>query len=45
MGPACAHVGELYLADIGIPPQLYSEIHLPDPGALFVESDLVRLAR
>ena len=44
-GPARAHVGELYLADIGIPPQLYSEIHLPDPGALFAKSDLVRLAR
>ena len=43
--PARAHVGELYLADIGIPPQLYSEIHLPDPGALFAKSDLVRLAR
>ena len=43
--PARAHVGELYLADIGIPPQLYSEIPLPDPGALFAKSDLVRLAR
>ncbi len=43
--PARAHVGELYLADIGVPRQLYSEIDLPDPGALFAESDLVRLAR
>lgn len=44
-GPAGSHVGELYLADIGVPPQLYSEIHLPDPGALFARGDLVRLAR
>ncbi len=44
-GPARAYVGELYLADIGIPRQIYSDIHLPDPGALFTESDLVRLAR
>jgi len=43
-GPARAHVGELYLADIGVPRQLYSEIDLPDPGALFAKSDLVRLA-
>ena len=44
-GPALRHVGELYLADIGVPRQLYSEIDLPDPGALFTKSDLVRLAR
>ncbi len=44
-GLAHAHVGELYLADIGIPRRLYSEIDLPDPGALFAKSDLVRLAR
>ena len=43
-GPARAHVGELYLADIGVPRQLYSEIDLPDPGALFAKGDLVRLA-
>ena len=43
-GPSRAHVGELYLADIGVPRRLYSEIHLPDPGALFAKSDLVRLA-
>ncbi len=43
-GPSRAHVGELYLADIGVPRQLYAEIDLPDPGALFAESDLVRLA-
>ncbi len=43
-GPSRAHVGELYLADIGVPRQLYAEIDIPDPGALFAESDLVRLA-
>ncbi len=43
-GPARAHVGELYLADIGVPRRLYAEIDLPDPGALFAKSDLVRLA-
>ena len=42
-GPARAHVGELYLADIGVPRRLYSEINLPDPGELFAKSDLVRL--
>ncbi len=42
---AGTHVGELYVADIGIPPQLYSEIDLPDPGALFARGDLVRLTR
>jgi NAD(P)H-hydrate epimerase len=41
--PARAHVGELYLADIGVPRRLYSEIGLADPGALFGKSDLVRL--
>ena len=37
------YVGELYLADIGVPRRLYSEINLPDPGILFAKSDLVRL--
>ena len=41
---AGAYVGELYLADIGVPRQLYSEIDLPDPGMLFTKSELVRLA-
>ena len=40
---AGAYVGELYLADIGVPRRLYSEINLPDPGILFAKSDLVRL--
>ena len=44
-GPALEHVGELYLADIGIPGQLYPEIDLPDPGALFAEGDLIRLTQ
>ena len=44
-GPAAVHVGELYLADIGIPPRLYAEIDLPDPGPLFARGDLIRLTR
>ena len=44
-GPARSHVGELYLADIGVPRQLYSELDLPDPGAIFAHGDLVRLSR
>lgn len=39
-----AVVGELYLADIGVPPQLYAKI---DPGIsavnLFTESEIIRL--
>ncbi len=42
---ARAHVGELYLADIGIPRSLYSEIDLPDPGALFAMGVLVGVSR
>ncbi|MEM7135037.1 MAG: NAD(P)H-hydrate epimerase [Myxococcota bacterium] len=40
-----AHVGELYLADIGVPPELYAGpglgLHVPH---IFAESDIVRLA-
>lgn len=40
-----AQVGELYLADISVPPGLYSEPALGlDVGEIFAESDLVRLA-
>jgi NAD(P)H-hydrate epimerase len=39
-----AHVGELYLADISVPPALYSEPSLGIVvGAAFAESDIVRL--
>jgi NAD(P)H-hydrate epimerase len=39
-----AQVGELYLADISVPPQLYAEPALGlTVGAIFAESDIVRL--
>jgi len=39
-----AHVGELYLADIGVPPALYAEPTLAlEVGNLFAESDIIRL--
>lgn len=40
-----AHVGELYLADISVPPSLYAEPSVGIMvGQLFAESDIVRLA-
>jgi NAD(P)H-hydrate epimerase len=39
-----AQVGELYLADIGVPPSLYGEPALSlHVGALFAESEILRL--
>ena len=39
------HVGELYLADIGVPPSLYSEPRLAlKVGHLYAKSDIIRLA-
>lgn len=39
------HVGELYLADISVPPQLYAGEKLGlSIGALFAENDIIRLA-
>jgi len=41
---ARAQVGELYLADIGVPPTLYAEPALSlHVGALFAESEILRL--
>lgn len=41
---AAAHVGELYLADISVPPQLYAAPPLGlTVGPIFTESDVVRL--
>ncbi|NDJ60048.1 MAG: NAD(P)H-hydrate epimerase [Chloroflexi bacterium] len=38
------HVGELYLADISVPPQLYAEPALNlSVGPLFAENDIIRL--
>ena len=37
-------VGELYLADISIPPDLYGEPDIEiDVGAIFAKDDIVRL--
>lgn len=36
-------VGELYLADIGVPPTLYVKLGLENPGPLFATGDIVRL--
>lgn len=38
-----ASVGELYLADIGVPPDLYRRFLGIDVGPLFAEGDLIRL--
>jgi NAD(P)H-hydrate epimerase len=41
---AAPHVGELYLADISVPPSLYAEPALGlDVGPIFAASDVVRL--
>jgi NAD(P)H-hydrate epimerase len=37
------HLGELYLADISVPPELYAEFLGIEVGPLFAESDLVRV--
>lgn len=39
---AVGYVGELYLADIGVPPALYAELGL-DVGAIFAEEELIKL--
>ncbi|MCZ7667898.1 MAG: hypothetical protein M5U34_12225 [Chloroflexi bacterium] len=37
-------VGELYLADIGVPPDLYGEPGLDlEVGSIFAKDDIVRL--
>ncbi len=36
------HVGDLYLADIGVPPSLYASLNL-DVGPIFASHDLIRL--
>jgi len=37
------HVGELYLADISVPPELYEKILGLAVGPLFAQSDIIRL--
>jgi NAD(P)H-hydrate epimerase len=41
---AAIAVGELWLADISVPPQAYARFDV-HPGLLFAESDLIRIAR
>lgn len=42
--PAAAeHVGELYLADIGVPPGLYGHLLAVSVGSLFARDEIVRL--
>ncbi|MHB8500574.1 MAG: NAD(P)H-hydrate epimerase [Candidatus Acidiferrales bacterium] len=41
---AASSVGELWLADISVPPQAYTKFGI-DPGPLFAESDLIRITR
>jgi NAD(P)H-hydrate epimerase len=42
---AAANVGELYLADISVPPALYAEPALQlKVGAIFAHSDIIRLS-
>ena len=41
---AASSVGELWLADISVPPQAYAGLDI-HPGSLFTESDLIRIAR
>ncbi len=42
--PAAAeHVGELYLADIGVPPGLYTQLFAVPVGPLFALDEIVRL--
>ena len=41
---AADSVGELWLADISVPPQAYAAVGI-DPGLLFSESDLVHIRR
>jgi NAD(P)H-hydrate epimerase len=41
---AATWVGELWLADISVPPSAYAGFGI-DPGPLFAESDLIRIAR
>ncbi len=40
---AVPYVGQLYLGDISIPPQLYSKLGL-EIGAIFAQSDIVKLS-
>lgn len=38
-----AHVGEFYLADISVPPELYVRFLGIDVGPIFAQSEILRL--
>ena len=40
-----AHVGELYLADISVPPELYKKFLGIDVGPIFAESDILQIVQ
>ena len=40
-----AHVGELYLADISVPPELYKRFLGIDVGPIFAESDILQIVQ
>lgn len=40
---AAEHIGELYLADIGVPPGLYAQLLAVPVGPLFARDEIVRL--
>lgn len=42
---AAPYVGDLWLADLGLPAELYSEAGLTVPSDLFAEDDLIQLTR
>lgn len=37
------HVGELYLADISVPPQIYEELGIEAPDGLFATGEILRI--
>lgn len=43
--PAAEYVGDVWLADIGIPPSLYQQMGIQLPANLFAKDDLVQLTR
>ena len=44
MNSAAPYIGDLYLGDISVPPQLYRQLGL-EIGAIFAQSDIVKLSQ
>jgi NAD(P)H-hydrate epimerase len=40
-----AHVGELYLADISVPPELYKKFLGIEVGPIFAESEILQIVQ